>query len=140
MAKQNRTIPAANPADHVAAIAAAATDPAKAANAARIASTRLADMLQSTLAVADEPEHDLDSGVLLGRNVVARREGDLLHFTVSIGDLALRAAKPSKGKKEGEQGALCLVASSGGFKAVGFKGLRMSLNLGFPNPNAPKRG
>jgi len=152
MSKKNRTlslhdraaamVASGNPADNVAAIAAAATDPKPLpvpAEPAPPRAMRLADMLQAQLAETPKEIPGLEQGLIIGNNVAVQRIGDVLMFAVGIGDGFMARAKPSKGKVEGEQGALCLIAGSGGWKPLGLKGLKFNFNVGYPNPNAPKR-
>lgn len=79
------------------------------------------------------PKLDMTQPFPVGQNVMAQMSGDVLLLAVSVGAAHRAAAKPSK------EGALCLMANSGGWKFLGDSGLKFNFTLGFANPNAPAK-
>lgn len=68
----------------------------------------------------------------IGNGVFAQVQGDILTIAIPVTKRMRQAARPSGEKGDG---ALCLMAQTGGFKLLGLDDLKINVMLGFPNPN-----
>lgn len=90
------------------------------------------DLLAMAAAFIPTTGNALDQPVQIGNGVFAQMKGDVLTLAIPVTKRMRDAAKPSG---ENGDGALCLTANTGGFKALGLADYRVSVMLGFPNPN-----